>query len=91
MIKIRKHYHAKSTIVPHYLHKNPYAALAESEASHQYLHMDAESICEEVREIRNGLAFKVATGTVIEPHLQAKLTLAPEISKKSQRTFLFGN
>ena len=51
--------------------------------------MDAKPICEEVRKITNGPAVKVTTGTAIEPHLETKLHLVPELSEKAQHAFLF--
>jgi len=38
--------------------------------------MDAEPECEEVKEVINGPAVKVANGTVIKPHLEGTLPLA---------------
>ena len=51
------------------------AALAGSVAFYHYLYMDAEPECEEVKEITNGPAVKVASGTAIKSHLEGKLPL----------------
>ena len=53
--------------------------------------MDAEPIYEEVREVTHVSTVKVVTGTVIKPHLEVKLPLAPELSEKAQHAFLFNN